>query len=54
MASFPIADQPRGARQQGIQQHADQADEEDGADDVRDGEVVPFVPDEGRLTYRNM
>ena len=41
-----IGHQPLQLGHQLVEQHADHADEQDGRDDVSDGEVVPLVPDE--------
>src|SRR5919198_3022403 len=38
--------QPRRARENLVEHHADDADHQDCGDHVGDGEVVPFVPDE--------
>src|SRR5436190_12901998 len=35
-----------GAREQQVERHADEADQQDRVDDVGDREVVPLVPDE--------
>src|SRR5580692_9586572 len=39
-------DHAREARKDLVEQHADDADQENGDDDVGDREVVPLVPDE--------
>src|SRR6202008_2626627 len=44
--SFREGDEPGCPRQQLVEHHADQPDHQNGGDDVRDGEIVPLVPDE--------
>ncbi len=46
IGSIRIGDEARGAGEQEIERHADEADDEDRRDDVGDREVVPLVPDE--------
>src|SRR5919198_4615890 len=50
VASWPCSlrkrHQPRRARENLVEHHADDADHQDCGDHVGDGEVVPFVPDE--------
>src|SRR6185369_2177975 len=45
-ALFRKRDHAREARKDLVEQHADDADQENGDDDVGDREVVPLVPDE--------
>src|ERR1044071_7409908 len=46
IASLRERDHAREARQDLVEQHADDADQENGDDDIGDREVVPLVPDE--------
>src|ERR1700736_4097055 len=45
-ASLRERDHGRKARENLVEQHADDADQENGDDDVGDREVIPLVPDE--------
>src|SRR5437899_490345 len=45
-ASLRERDHARGARQDLVEDHADDADHQDRRDDVGDREIVPLVPDE--------
>src|SRR6266849_6884394 len=46
LASLRERNHAREAREDLIEQHADDADHQNGDDDVSDREVVPLVPDE--------
>src|SRR3981189_1809808 len=44
--SFRKRDHAREARQDLVEQHADDADQQDRDDDIGDREIIPLVPDE--------